>query len=395
MTRKFFVFSVLALGVLSIVFVADMLEEQALRRRESAREDVAKTALNNDWMFRERNAFLSAEGIATDTVAAASTSSSGASALPRAPLCAGALSGDFSCYEAYYRDFVARSGIKAAFADLRARYGENAYVRSQCHPLTHVIGQSAAEKFPDVSEAFKNGDVFCWSGYYHGVMEGVIGKIGRDNIVGAMDGICAPLRAEDPYRFDHYNCVHGLGHGVMGITDSELFEALDYCGTLSDPWEEISCTGGVFMENIIIDGKNHFTKYLRLTEPLYPCNAVADRYKLSCYLMQTSYMLKVSDYDFGKVFALCRAADAGYEDTCYQSLGRDASGQSISNVKKTKDTCMLGRDFRERSNCAIGAVKDFISYYHSDTKAKEFCAAFDPDIRSVCASTVESYYTLF
>ena len=146
------------------------------------------------------------------------------------------------------------------------------------------------------------------------------------------------------------------------------------------------------MENIMIDNKNPFTKYLKPAEPLYPCNAVEEKYKTSCYLMQTSYMLKVTGQDFSKVFALCREADAGYEVTCFQSLGRDASGQSLSNADATKAKCALGADYNEKSNCIIGAVKDFISYYHSDKEANVLCAVITEDLRKVCLDTATTYY---
>ncbi|MEK7193441.1 MAG: hypothetical protein AAB652_01485 [Patescibacteria group bacterium] len=310
-------------------------------------------------------------------------------------ICTGADLQNFDCYEAYYKNLVQKNGVKEAFVDLRSRYGESAYVKSQCHPITHVIGRVAAEESPDVASAYAKGDSFCWSGYYHGVMEGIIGKIGRETLTAQMNGICKVLRDKEPYIFDHYNCVHGLGHGVMAITNDELFDSLKYCENLTDSWERSSCAGGVFMENIIIDGKNHTTKYLKLSEPLYPCTAVSEEHKTSCYLMQTSYILKAVGYNFGKVFEWCGKADSNYIDICYQSLGRDASGQSISNVEKTKTTCMLGKDERQQSNCVIGAVKDFVSYFHSDKQARELCAALPENLEPVCISTTVSYYEIF
>src|SRR3712207_8409133 len=39
--------------------------------------------------------------------------------------------------------------------------------------------------------------------------------------------------------------------------------------------------------------------------------------------------------------------------------------------------CMMGEDYEARSNCVIGAVKDFISYYDGDEQARELCEPFD------------------
>ena len=150
------------------------------------------------------------------------------------------------------------------------------------------------------------------------------------------------------------------------------------------------------MENVIVDNKYHNAKYLKSSDPLYPCNAAAEQYKDTCYLMQTSYMLTVVNGSFSRVFELCASAEEKYRSTCYQSLGRDASGRSSSNVSQTKAWCQLGTDLNQKQNCAIGAVKDFISYFHADTQAKQLCAAFDDaQVRETCTSTAEAYYKIF
>lgn len=306
-------------------------------------------------------------------------------------ICTGSESSNFDCYETYYRGLVQSSGVQVAFDDLKNRYETSSYIKSQCHPVAHVIGRAAVEKFPQVSQAYAQGDSFCWSGYYHGVLEGVIGKVGRSQLEAQLNTICDDVPGKATYNFDYYNCVHGLGHGVMVYTNNELFEALKLCDNLSGAWEQTSCHSGVFMENIIIDNKNHFTKYLKPSDPLYPCNAVDDKYKNICFLMQTSYMLKVTNGDFAKVFNLCSTVP-NYEHTCYQSLGRDASGRSISTVGGTKAACELGTTYDQKSNCYIGAVKDFVSYFHSDAQAKELCASLTSDLQQVCYSTTENYY---
>src|SRR5258708_7763614 len=140
------------------------------------------------------------------------------------------------------------------------------------------------------------------------------------------------------------------------------------CDNLNGTWEKSSCYSGVFMENIIIENKGGSTEYLKRDDPVYPCNSVDTSYKQICYLMQTSYMLKVSGGDISKVFSLCSQVEDPYKPTCYQSLGRDASSRSSSDAYKTKMACYLGNGYEQRSNCIIGAVKDFVSYYHSDAQ---------------------------
>lgn len=311
------------------------------------------------------------------------------------PICAGALGSTFQCYEKFYTDLVGTQGIPAAFADIKIRENGNSFIKSQCHPLTHSIGHAAAGLFPDILDAFANGDSFCWSGYYHGILEEIIDTMGKEKTLANLNSICSRVPGKETYSFDYYNCVHGLGHGLMGTAGQNLFDALTMCDKLTGQWEKSSCYSGVFMENVIIDNKGGSTEYLRPGEPIYPCNAVANDYKQVCFLMQTSYMLKVTGNNFSKVFDLCSQVESPYQATCYQSLGRDASGQSSSNVEKTVATCGLGTNFEQKSNCIIGAVKDFISYYHSDVEAKKFCDAHGRDLRDICLTTAEDYYESF
>ena len=79
----------------------------------------------------------------------------------------------------------------------------------------------------------------------------------------------------------------------------------------------------------------------------------------------------------------------------YQSLGRDAATVSLNKVPGTVATCKLGIDQEQRSNCIIGAVLDFVYFYHSDVQAKQLCAALEPALQDVCSSTTAKLVGLF
>lgn len=301
----------------------------------------------------------------------------------------------YACYNKFYVEVVRTDGSEAAMEHMKGKYnGGDSFYRSQCHQLTHMVGRAATDKYATVSEAYTHGDSFCWSGYYHGVMEGIVSKMGGD-VANRLDSICADLPGKAEYTFDYYNCVHGLGHGVMFILNNEIPESLRLCDNLTGGWEQSSCHGGVFMENIIADEIDHTSKYINGIDPHYPCNVVEEKYKGTCYLMQTSHMLKLAGRDFAKVFLQCEDAPEMHRNACYQSLGRDASGQSISNVAQTKASCMLGQNDTASMYCFRGAVKDFISYHHSDIKARELCASIEEKFQSDCVATATDYYKRF
>ena len=318
---------------------------------------------------------------------------------PSVPLasihCVGELEQDFQCHKRHFAEIARVIGPVAAMTDLKKLYSTNTYVVSQCHQLVHAIGNTAADMYGDIGEAFRYGDSFCWSGYYHGVVEQALKQFNPDTAAAKTDGFCAKIPGKAQYSFDYFNCVHGLGHGFMAITKNEVFQALSLCDNLSGQWEKESCYGGVFMENVMVDNRSHFTKYLKPDDLLYPCDAVDEHFKGQCYLMQTSYALTKNGRSFANLFDLCARADQNYRNTCAQSIGRDASGQSVSNAAQTHDWCALGHDDDQKMNCIIGAAKDFVSYFHSDKPAYEFCRTEEGSLRSICENTVQSYYRTF
>jgi hypothetical protein len=136
---------------------------------------------------------------------------------------------NFSCFQTYYQTVVNNDSPEAAFVNFKKEYDTNPYVKSNCHQIGHIIGRAAALKYKTLAETYKHGDNFCWSGYYHGAMETISNKIGKDRIEAQLNVVCAELKKVDPanpYSFDYYNCVHGMGHGIMAVEDDNLFTAL-------------------------------------------------------------------------------------------------------------------------------------------------------------------------
>ena len=311
--------------------------------------------------------------------------------------CVGAQVSDFKCWEQRYEAMTTLDSPKAALKDIRQAYEKESFIVTNCHQLSHVIGRAAGKKFGDVSKAYAEGDNFCWSGYYHGVMEAIALITGPEKVLTELNTICEQVKANQTYSFYHYNCVHGLGHGVMAIENNELFTALNDCDKFNDSWERESCFGGAFMENVMSSlNPEHKTQYIKSDDPLYPCTAVEERHKTQCYLMQTSHALTVVNQDYAKVFELCGTVGSAYEATCYQSLGRDASGSTNSNIDQTKARCLQGPTLIAQENCVIGAVKDFLSYHHDDKQGLALCNSLpNAYLSNSCILTAQEYYKTF
>ena len=321
-----------------------------------------------------------------------------AAIVPHTDSCAS--SPTFSCYKGELQGITASDGPESAVALLKNQYSKISYIKSQCHQLMHVVGRAALSKYGGIADTYAHGDQFCWSGYYHGALEQLADSKGVDFLVKNSNQICAGIPGKDTHSFYYYNCVHGLGHGYMFVESGALFKSLTDCDSLIEDFDRTSCYGGVFMQNIMNEQTpdsdiKKTQAYLKADEPMYPCTAVEDKYRYQCYLMQTSYALQVENYNFAKVFTLCGQIEQKYRDTCYTSLGRDASGQSISDVTLTRQNCLFGPTLEARRFCIHGAAMDFVSYFHSDTQAKQLCDSLSSDLSGDCLNTVSSYYSSF
>jgi hypothetical protein len=315
--------------------------------------------------------------------------------------CQQAAAKTYKCYATYYAQKAFYEGSQPAMDDMKAAFEGDGYVKAECHQLTHVVGRTAFEKTKSLDKAYQTGDNFCWSGFYHGAIEQAIAQLGTDKIKQNTATICKSFADKQMYSFNHFNCVHGLGHGLMAVAGYNLFDGLKNCDNTTTQWEKESCYGGVFMENVMVAARGDgTTAYLDPARPLYPCTDVNSSYKQQCYLMQTSYILQHNGYDFADAFKWCAQADSGFVETCYQSAGRDASGSTNSDVARTVANCRRALEIDPNNdaairNCMLGAERDFVSYYHDDQKAKQLCEAFGDSYVEPCKADVASYYSTF
>ena len=96
--------------------------------------------------------------------------------------------------------------------------------------------------------ALAEGNGICASGYYHVLLEGKLAGVAKDEVAEVARSVCDQTKSTAS-SFVYYQCVHGLGHGLMLSTRYELPGALRLCHGLRTDFDRVSCTGGVLMEN--------------------------------------------------------------------------------------------------------------------------------------------------
>ncbi len=245
-----------------------------------------------------------------------------------------------------------------------------------CHEVAHKAGRIEYEL--QGAKAFKECSAECHSGCYHGATEAYFRDHGTANLQKDLKIICSgELNA-----FYSHQCLHGIGHGLMAWSSYDLFEALKNCDLLGRGAE--SCWSGVFMENIVgglasnasdeeketRDG--HSTKYLN-EDPQMPCSIVDEKYKSSCYFLQTSRMIVLFNSDFQKVAQECARSPEIYHSVCFQSMGRDVSPQAKNNPERAIELCQNAPEGKDRLDCLDGAVQDTFWDPAGQETALRFC----------------------
>jgi mono/diheme cytochrome c family protein len=295
--------------------------------------------------------------------------------------------GRFACLEQAFGNLTFAAGPKVALAKLQRTLQTNRPVQLDCHRIAHRMGSAALSRFDDhVAPAFIAGSPICASGYYHGIIERAflgqptarLGALARE--------LCADPQI-DARRFLAYQCIHGLGHGLMIYTGYDLPASLKTCDELRTGFDRVSCSGGVFMENFN-SSYGVTSKYLRASDPIYPCDAVAERHKLYCYLLVTANILRVTGGDLQRTADACLRSERDWVSTCYESFGRDASGMAGKDASRAIASCRLARS--HEGDCIYGVAREIVNADAAAARGARFCARTDRRYRTRCFAGVGS-----
>ena len=291
--------------------------------------------------------------------------------------------------EAELTAVVREENPRVALEKLRREIKTDDALSRSCHPLVHDVGHAAYEKYGDFGEAMKYQDEVCNSGYLHGVIESRFEE--SDNVFADMKTMC------DQYRSGSYmswQCYHGIGHGVMFYTANDLPRSLKMCEGFDTDFGRSNCANGVFMENFNADQKLHLSKYLKESDPFYPCMDQADRYKADCYLYAPTYYLSLNPGDYDAALEWCNGAEAGYEPSCAYGVGTQAMKENLNDPKLVESVCMNGEN-EQTAPCIEGMAGLYINHHGSLEPARELCTKLEKPNRRACYDAVQAHASLF
>jgi hypothetical protein len=339
--------------------------------------------------------------------------------------CRGLLGTSAGCVERRLLASLPTAGVAKTMAALDRLVERNGTVRHEAHGTAHSLGIHAYRSPETVAETFAACPPTQMSGCYHGVVQGYFLAMQRQPgglSDAALNAVCEPHRRSE---FLFFQCAHGVGHGVMAVAAHHLPRALELCDRAADAFVRESCYGGVFMENIVAfihphhtaeahaavaaagtehdghgemdhggqhagtgDGKAERWKPLDPSEPLYPCTVVAEKYRGSCYMNQTSAILYMTLGRVGPVARQCaRVPNDEHRRACYRSLGRDVTALARRGHARSLELCRRAGEQGERW-CIEGVAENLVNLAADPGEGIRFCGLVRGDAKGTCYESV-------
>jgi len=324
------------------------------------------------------------------------------------------------CYEEILLATVEKGQVRLAMDALSvlARLDRSTVRRG--HDYAHVVGINAWTPEKEVGPVYDSCTGLYQSGCYHGVVQAFLDARGTDSAT--VYQLCNSIKSAVYNMWLRFQCVHGVGHGLVNNFSLNLPRALKGCDWLVDPWDAQSCYGGAFMEFIVAGrGQSHHPHKKESPAPstaaaghdghsppaapgpapgehaaaghdpashehetadsfpirdktglLYPCTVLDTKYQTACYMMQAGIVIELVGRDFGKIAHACDDAPVSMQPACYQGVGTYVSGYVVRDPVKAIDLCSKG-DAKLQAWCYVGVVKNFIDVTANPDDGFSFC----------------------
>ncbi len=294
------------------------------------------------------------------------------------------------CYLNVANDFTSRFTLSETLGVFR----ENEKLQevfSHCHEVTHYLSRNEYKRTKSIPESYASCTAVCHGGCYHGVIESYFDQKGIP-LYGADDSIIITeirsvcKKPEDYAVPQLYNeCIHGIGHAMMFITNGDLPYSLKLCDGLQTLTDRENCYSGVFMESSSSStNRDHPGKFIKPDDPLYPCNILDSRYLRTCYTYQSSYFSIITNYDWKKTIGLCNTVPVDYRMGCFRFVGSNQVGYT-QDVNLMKKDCDLIAEPQFKDVCILGVVDSLNGRYNGDeSKIIAFCSIVDEEDKQSC-----------
>lgn len=285
---------------------------------------------------------------------------------------------DVGFNRAYWADRITDRGAHDTYAEFKVQNNEMPLARQ--HFSAHVIGELIADSLG--AEGVKVCDASFAFGCYHGLFGSIIARGGEGEVT-RLNAAC--LAAYGPLGT---GCQHGIGHGILEYTGyARLTDALALCGQTTETVPLLGCSSGVFMEfNAPLTGPAGelapMDRSFNPEQPYYPCTAVPERYRASCYYELGGWLHRaVGEYE--KVGTLCSALASSNRMHCFLGVGAMIAPVEGYEVEKAGARCDMFAA-SDRRACRAGVWWSFYQVPEFRNEADTACMYGDRQEQAAC-----------
>lgn len=271
--------------------------------------------------------------------------------------------------------------VISTFKELVTLYDQNL----PCHETGHHLGMWLNGYLDDVDKALQLAQQQCGGSIYHGIIQNFIltQKLEGKNLENIdIRSICTK-DSPNPYDIDHWQCLHGVGHGLAPLYDYDILEAVKRCEEFKMGFEQISCSKGIFMQNTVSYFEEQGGDYDD-SDKYYPCNAVDLKYSPTCYHYHVTYLALLNDKKLKQTFDDCdRIIPQEMVRYCYYGFGRQLS----SNIKSIDDAlffCQAGDRTEYHKFCLEGMLLTLVNANRDPALGFSFCSHLPEEYKYNC-----------
>ncbi|MCU7825918.1 hypothetical protein [Kitasatospora sp. DSM 101779] len=276
-----------------------------------------------------------------------------------------------------------------ALADLDKITKEKPYTVRFCHPIAHELGHTAVKRYhEDFQKVISFPHETCAAGYLHGAVEEMLAasKNPQQDIL----TLCAPANTGP--------CIHGVGHGIMFVTQQDIPSARDLCSKFPTTSRRITCSEGLFMQLFAPDEEDEKAKAnlpadKLAAEPLYPCPEQPALFQSACFFYAPTLYLSSHDYAnhpeaFAGALKWCLNAQAsGGANDCSRGVGSRTMKYNLDRADWAAQQCATAADTWQRKACTQGLVSYWTVNYTESGAAAKLCKQItDKEIAGYCRS---------
>jgi len=292
-------------------------------------------------------------------------------------------------YRDIYEEYLDAVGANGLISSIETLF-------PSCHSEGHDLGKVIYAQLNNIGEALRTCQKSCYSGCLHGVlMEAFTGfeeeekmhdhaeevptshrHVAVDDVRGQIEGFCDRPEVSRLYKIG--DCVHGVGHALMYLSDYDIPKALALCELLEDKPLIYYCATGAYMEYVTLraaeDAETHSLFYPCDTQP-YP--AACFRYKMTQVIARHYQQNRT----FEELVEYCSGLNKAARLGCFHGLGNAHIGYVALQRIRLADLCQYGSS-DDQYVCIEGAVER-LAKYHPE-KAAEACASLQGWQNELC-----------